>query len=354
MLLSNKMLGNLALLTGLLPSNCAGTGRVEVSGPIIGDWKVGYTWVKENKDLVVVTATLPPGFPGGVGGTPQHQVLLPANPTEHPLEYECRVKDPIILQIPLGWQIDSATITTPLGTGDVIVGPGAVPSMLTIGADGSLAPTNFYTPEPGYQIFFLDCPPALEALGTIQGTLTLLVPPSERRIDKIKVIETWKVTFLDANGDAVEYFAPIDPLEHDFANVDDIAHTFVVDATTLACVGPTGASPRAELAGIDWNLGNTVPVNASHLDPEAMSFLLLGWDELAAPVLVGAPGCSLRIAIADVFYVPTADDGTASLPVAVPNDATLVGWSLLFQPVQLDLSTSATVTGWPLKARIEP
>ncbi|MBL9079800.1 MAG: hypothetical protein JNL08_20020 [Planctomycetes bacterium] len=354
MLLSNKMLSRLALLTGLVPSYCAGTGHVSVSGPIVGEWKVEYKWEKENKDLITVTATLPPGFPGGMGGTPQHKVLLPANPTEVPFPYTCVVKDPVILQIPIGWQLAGATITTPIGTGNVIVHHGAVPSMVTIAADGSMTPTDYYRAEPGYQLFFLDCPPAIESLGTISGTLSLRIPPSERRVDTIKVIETWKVAFTDANGDAVEYFAPIAPVEYDFANVTDIAHTFVVDASTLSCTGPTGAEPRSELSGVDWNLGNTVYVNASQLDPAAVSVLLLGWSELPVPLPVGAPGCSLRIGFTDTFFVPTTPTGTASAPLALPYDPALVGLSVLFQPAQLDVVNSTILTGSHLKARIEP
>ncbi|MBL9079799.1 MAG: hypothetical protein JNL08_20015 [Planctomycetes bacterium] len=349
MLPSNQTLRGLALLTGLVPSYCAGTGQFQA-----GPFTVGYSWVKENKDLLTVTATLPPGYQGGIGGTPEHPVLLPANPTEVPFPYTCVVKDPVILQIPVGWQIASATITTPLGTGNVIIQPGAVPSMLTIGTDGSLTPTDYFTPEPGYQLFFLDCPSALESLGTISGTILFSMPPSERRVDTIKVIETWKVAFTDANGDAVEYFAPVAPVEHDFANVTDIAHTFVVDASTLPCVGPTGAQPGMELSGIDWNLGNTVPVNASHLDPAAISCLLLGWSELPVPQLLGAPGCSLRIGSTDLVLVSPTPSGTVSVPLVVPHDTALVGLSVLFQPAQLDVPTSAIVTGLPLKARIEP
>jgi hypothetical protein len=350
---SQAALGGLFCLIGSTSSYCAGTGSATLTTPL-GDWGIGYTWEKENESVIDVNTTLPPGVPASTLVIEGRPIQLPANPTGTPWPMEIQVRDPIILQIPIGWSIASATITTPLGTGNVIVQPDNVPSRIEIQSDGSATYHDFFVPEPGYQIWFCDCPAPLVSTGMISGTLHLVVPLSERRVDVVKVIETWRAIGGLPGGPTYTCYLPVGPYTHDFANVGDLAHAFVVDASALPCTGPSGATPRALPSGLDWNIGTTTAVRAEAMDPNDLSVLLVGGHELTTPLPIGGLGCKLLINFFDAVWLPVGSNGSASVPVAVPADPGLVGAVLTWQPAQLHAATADVVLGSYLKTVIEP
>ncbi len=346
--MNTKFLCSLLAVAGMGPSYCSGEAKVKTAA---GEGTI--KWDKKVEESLV-TATIPPGTPAQNLTVHGRTITLPGNPSEYFMTITIHAKDPVILQLPSGWKLKSGEVTTTLGSGNIVIGSGEVPSNATIQNNGVVVLVDKFVAEPGYELHFCDYPAGLAAAGDTSGSITFDIPPSEQRLDRVKFVETWRVQLKDHLGVVHEYFAPIGPDEFDMANVTDFAHTLVVDASAPACVGSTGASPAALASAVDWNLGANTAVQCAGMEPTHPTVLLGGGFELGAPVPVGGVGCALRVNPEVSVMLPVASDGTGALPVSVPNNPALVGATLAWQPVQLDLATSGIVTGNFMKARIEP
>ena len=354
-----KALTSLLLATSSVPTYCAGTSSVLVSTPA-GDYGVILAWQKDNENasMLTVTTTVPPQMPASVIEVEGRSVELPANESEHPWPVTIEVKDPIILQVPAGWTIAEARVITAAGSGDVVVVPGTVPSAVAIHADGTASLVDAFVAEPGYELYFLDMPAGLWAQSEMSGFLRFHIPLSERRVDSVKFIETWRVDATSPTGQLHTCFAPIGPATFDFAEVTDLAHAFVIDATAPPCSGPNGSTPTMALPNVDWNIGAATSVDACDLDPQSLGVFLWGGEDLPSPVSLplslSSSGCRLRIH--DAGRIPAVVDaaGRASVAVAVPPTPALVGAALVWQVAEVHPSSTDIVTGTVMKVRVEP
>lgn len=345
--------------TASVPQYCAGTTTGHITTPL-GDYGFDLEWTKDNEHApsVTVTTTLPPGIPASTVTVSGKSVILPANPSEHPWSVTVEAKDPIILQVPMGWSVASAKVTTSAGTGDVIMQSGVVPSRIAFQSNGTASYADFYVAEPGYDIYFLDMPAGLWAQSMMSGFIKFDVPAGERRVDDIKFIETWRMDAVSPSGQIHTCYTPIGPGEFDFAEVQDLAHSFVVDATRLPCAGPDGSFPSMHLPARDWLLGTTSSVDAVSLDPLSIALFLWGDDDLVYPLplpnSLSSNACRLMISYLGMVPVAVETNGTASLPLPIPSNPALLEASLVWQVAQLHAASLDLVTGTVMKVRIEP
>jgi hypothetical protein len=354
-----KALIGLLCATASAPQYCAGTTRGHITTPL-GDYGFDLEWTKDNEHApsITVTTTLPPGTPASTVTVSGKSVILPANPSEHPWPVTVEAKDPIILQVPMGWSIASAKVTTSAGTGDVIIQPAVVPSRIVIQSNGTISYADFYVAEPGYDIYFLDMPAGLWAQSMMSGFIKFDVPVGERRVDEIKFIETWRMDAVSPSGQIHTCYTPIGPGEFDFAEVQDLAHSFVIDTTSLPCAGPNGGFPSMDLPEQDWLLGSTSSVDAVSLDPSSMALFLWGDDDLAYPLplpsSMSSSNCRLMISYLDMVPEAVQSNGTASVPMPIPSNPGLLGASLVWQIAELHPASLDVVTGTVMKVRVEP
>lgn len=109
------------------------------------------------------------------------------------------------------------------------------------------------------------------------------------------------------------------------------------------CGGASG-TPQIALSGLP-DLGATVNATVTQTDPAQNLFgvLMVGvsdttWNGAALPIdlgLVGIPGCLLRVA-ADLQFSMSTNFGSATMPLAIPNQAPFLGASFYLQHFALD------------------
>ena len=113
------------------------------------------------------------------------------------------------------------------------------------------------------------------------------------------------------------------------------------------CGGASG-TPQLALSGLP-DLGATVNATITQTDPLQNLFgvLMVGvsdttWNGAPLPLdlgLVGIPGCSLRVA-ADLQFSLSTNFGSATLPLAIPNQAPFLGASFYLQHFALDATAT--------------
>ena len=328
-------------------------GEIEVSGgngTVQGTIKL--VWHKDAKTGKVST-TLPPHFPGGSAAVDGHTFTLPANPTNTPMQITIEVTDPVLVQVPTAWVLTSSSVTTPIGTGAMVITSAEIPAMATISPTGAVSYSTFYKPEAGHKLYMGDYPPGLAADGPTSGVATFMYPPGPGGLHLMKFVSAAKITVYSPLSGPVTWYPPFQGIT-DFALVN--ASTDVILADTLdgtVCKNSLSLAPTLRIPA-DWHVGKPASLVGSNFVPSTPVAIVLSVSELAVPFPLGPSGCKLRVDPTGALVFATMSDGTgaASLPLTIPPLPVLIGRGQASQAAEFNAPATLAFTNH-LKTRIE-
>jgi hypothetical protein len=342
------------LAAAMVPPRCAGTARVKVTDPRTGiQGEASIEW-KKDVDTAKVNTVIPPGAPAQTITVHGIKFDLPANPTQQPMPFVAEATDPVIVQVPVDWILASATVTTPAGSGAMVITTGAIPAAATITPTGTAVFSRFYAPQSGAKLVMGDYPPGLAVDGITSGEATFRIPPGPAPLTLLKFVSAGKITLFTPTG-PVTWYPPIDPYETDFARVADSAHLITVDTLHgTACPNAIGSSPSMLLSPVDWKIGTTARLACGSLMPGAATSFMLGVDELKAPLPFGPGGCKLRVDPSVAVVLPTVagPGGVAGMPIAIPPVLSLIDAVFAVQAAEFDPPATLAFSNH-MKLRIE-
>lgn len=339
----------------LLASMCGGTvtGKLTQTTPsgtseyeIKGEWK---------KDLSTGTVTINiPGAPAGSGqqpgqgqtgqaelvlrdesGTPVRSVLLTVkNDGPGGITASATATDPWVVQIPSDWNLTGVQYATPAGAASGTITPGPIPSSLERVPSGAVIGINFYAAEPGYKTYLVEVPESILVSGRHTAVVQVQCGAAARRRDTVKIIETG---ILSIAGYSTRAFFPLNTSVLNFSTYSDPFLAFEVDLGVPQCSGPTGNQPRFALDGcFGWEIGSVGELKIQGLDLAAPAVYMAGGVTFLNPgIPLPGLGCNLNVSLDATAPLSVTPQGTASVAVAVPNDANLIGLALFWQAAQL-------------------